>query len=201
MPIEIHGRQYRTVAERLAEFRGKYPAGDGWAIQTEVLTPDQDVVIARCEISHKGAVIATGHAHERWGTGKAINATSAYEVAETSAVGRALAFFGLSTDEEIASADEVSRSIEQQEAEYDRQVSHMAVVRDHFASIAAIKDGIATENWSAALEAWRELDRDVQTALWRAPTKGGVFSTLEREMIRKLPELENEDIRSNHATL
>ena len=185
MPIEIHGRQYRTVAERLSEFRAKYPVTDGWAIITDVRTPDADTVIARCEILTNGTVVATGHAHERWETGKAINATSAYEVAETSACGRALAFFGLSTDEEIASADEVSRAQAEQDAEYDRQVKHMACVRDNWATIDAIKTALATDDYSAAKEAWNELSRDEKMILWRAPTKGGVFTTKEREDLRK----------------
>jgi hypothetical protein len=194
MPVEIHGKKYRTVAERLAEFRGKYPASDGWSIITDVHTPDPEVVIARCEIAHNGSIVATGHAHERW-AGKAIQQTSAYEIAETSAVGRALAFMGLSTDEEIASADEVSRAIHDQEAEYDRQVRHMATVRENFDSIAAVKTGIATEDWELALEAWRELGREVQTELWRAPTKGGVFTTQERAEIRLLPEKVKETVK------
>ena len=189
MPIEIHGRAYKTVAERVAEFRAKYPASDGWSIITDVRMPDESKIIARCEISKDGATVATGHAHERWDSGKAIDASSGYEIAETSAVGRALAFFGLSTDEEIASADEVARAQQQQEVEYERQCQHMETVREDYSSIAAIKDFLSVENWSAALECWSEIGREAQTALWRAPSKGGIFTTEERRLIQELRSL------------
>lgn len=50
-------------------------------------------------------------------------------------------------------------------------------------SIQAIKDGIAENNLYSAAEAWFELSNDEKSALWRAPTKGGVFSTEERKVI------------------
>ena len=54
-------------------------------------------------------IVATGHAEEYRDSSK-INKTSALENAETSAIGRALASFGLGGTE-FASADEVARAI------------------------------------------------------------------------------------------
>lgn len=55
---------------------------------------------------------------------------------------------------------------------------------DYQASIDAIKLGIAENNFSSACEAWQELSEDVKIALWRAPSKGGCFTTKEREIMK-----------------
>lgn len=57
---------------------------------------------------------------------------------------------------------------------------HNELVREHFDTIAAIKLGIATDNYDSAVEAWQELSQDDQRGLWVAPTKGGIFTTHER---------------------
>ena len=51
----------------------------------------------------------TAYSQARWGEGY-INKTSALENAETSAVGRALAFMGIGVIESIASADELNKT-------------------------------------------------------------------------------------------
>jgi hypothetical protein len=56
-------------------------------------------------LNEQGRVLATGHSEEYRADGK-INATSALENSETSAIGRALAALGLGGTE-FATADEV----------------------------------------------------------------------------------------------
>jgi hypothetical protein len=55
---------------------------------------------------------------------------------------------------------------------------------EHDATIEAIKAGIADGNLSAAAEAWFELDKATMEALWVAPSKGGAFTTREREVMK-----------------
>lgn len=57
-------------------------------------------------------------------------------------------------------------------------------VKENLDSVNEIKDGIANGDYSRAAEAWFELDRETQKALWLAPTKGGVFSTDERHIMK-----------------
>lgn len=105
--VTIHGREYETVALRVKKFRDKH---SDYTLQTEVLTRDEDCVVMKASIlDDKGRVIATGHAEE-YRQASAINKTSALENAETSAIGRALAAFGLGGTE-FASADEVARAV------------------------------------------------------------------------------------------
>jgi sulfur carrier protein ThiS len=105
--VDIHGREYKTVALRVNEFRAEY--GD-FAIETDIVEATDKIVVMRAVIKDTtGRVIATGHAEENR-SASAINKTSAMENCETSAVGRALAFFGLAGSE-IASADEVAAAV------------------------------------------------------------------------------------------
>lgn len=75
-------------------------------------------------------------------------------------------------------------------------LSYMEAVREHWYTIAMIKKYLIPEwgdnenapNVSAAREAYKELSEDDQKLLWRAPTKGGVFTTQERAWIKQPPE-------------
>lgn len=63
-------------------------------------------------------------------------------------------------------------------------IKHNDALRENFPSVWCIKNGIETGELSEAKEAWCELEEDVQRALWVAPSKGGIFSTAERTMMK-----------------
>ena len=106
--INIHGKQYATVAHRLQEFRKRYPLAQ---ITTQLEKDEDNIVIFSCCIFVDGIVIAMGWAEEVRGSSN-INKTSALENCESSSVGRALAFMGFGIDGSIASAEEVENAIE-----------------------------------------------------------------------------------------
>lgn len=58
------------------------------------------------------------------------------------------------------------------------------VVGDYASSIAAIKEGISSGEFSTASEEWFTLPDDVKSKLWRAPSKGGIFSSREIETMK-----------------
>ena len=70
------------------------------------------------------------------------------------------------------------------EIDVDELLKYAEVVRDEFPSIAAVKELLAQDSYSEAKEAWLELDEQVQRNLWRAPTKGGIFTTEERAKMK-----------------
>ena len=111
--VNIHGKEYKTVALRVGEFRGTYTIDKGWGIETQIYQSDETYVVIRAVITDpEGRIIGTGYAEERRGSTN-INRTSALENAETSAIGRALAACGFAGTE-YASADEVAQAISQQ---------------------------------------------------------------------------------------
>lgn len=108
--VNIHGKEYKTVAKRVQEFRASYPT---WSIMTDVVKIDDEQVLMKAQIINpESKIIATGHGHELRAASQ-INRTSYVENAETSAIGRALACLGLGGTE-FASADEVANAIHQQ---------------------------------------------------------------------------------------
>ena len=110
--VNIHGKEYSTVAFRIHQFRSDHP---DWQIHTEVVELDVDHVVMRCDICDAAGVHqATGHALETRNASK-MHQTSYVEIAETSAVGRALGFLDYGSQEmQIASADEVIAAISSQ---------------------------------------------------------------------------------------
>ena len=151
-----------------------------------MLSAAERVLVKATVRDHTGNVMATGYAEELRDSTNILT-TSAVEVAETSAVGRALAFacHGLSGSE-IASADETESALAAQEQleQLDRLKVHNAAVREHLPSIMAIKEYILNEDYSAAYEALNEIDEDDRRTLWMAPTKGGIFTTEERKAMK-----------------
>ena len=109
--IDIEGKAYTTVANRIAIFRRYF---SDYSIVTDVLQNDDIKVVVQTKITTpSGVVIATGLAEEFRGK-NIINTTSALENAETSSIGRALACLSLGGSE-YASANEVENAISQQE--------------------------------------------------------------------------------------
>ena len=100
MSVNIHGKEYITVAERV-EMSGE----DFIALNTEVLQHTPIVVVKATVMTKKGTFTGISAANPL----KAIEKASPYEVAETSAVGRALGFAGYGIVNGIATADEIKK--------------------------------------------------------------------------------------------
>jgi len=66
----------------------------------------------------------------------------------------------------------------------DHLLNHNKFVLQEFLSIAAVKEALGNEDYSAAKEAWNEVDKNVIGQIWRAPTKGGMFTTKERAQMQ-----------------
>lgn len=109
----IKGKEYAEVNQRIKAFRMCYPEG---FVRTELLSVQDGVCIMRAEVGFDDTVLGTGTAYEKE-TSSYINKTSYIENCETSAVGRALGMAGFGIDTSVASFEEVSNAIAQQEAE------------------------------------------------------------------------------------
>jgi len=177
MPIKIHDNDYFTVSERITKFREDHP---DYSISTEIVSFDATEVVIRASIHNGETLISTGTAHESKADGY-INATSYVENCETSAVGRALAFFKYAGTE-IRSADEMQQSTNQNEVNRVIQIAH--AIAEHAFCVFTIKHGIEMEMLADAAEQWFMLSDDDKKALWVAPSKGGAFTTKEREVIK-----------------
>ena len=122
--VDIHGKDYATVAPRVGIARQNL--GAKLQIVTEVISANEDTVVMKATGLISGNVVATGHAEEQRAASR-INRTSAMENAETSAIGRMLAFLGM-TNDNIASAEEVSAAIEQQDPKIQQVLKELEAV-------------------------------------------------------------------------
>ena len=66
-----------------------------------------------------------------------------------------------------------------------RLLAHSAAVRANWASVVYMKEALRLEDSLMFREAWDELDKDTQIALWVAPSRGGVWTTDERKRMRE----------------
>ena len=111
--VNIKGKHYVTVNERLKYFREKFT---GYCLTSEITHLNENGVVIRASIKNEnGDEVASGYAHEQKNT-SFINKTSFIENCETSAWGRALGNFGIGVDESVASADEVANAIKNQQS-------------------------------------------------------------------------------------
>lgn len=178
--VNIHGKEYQTVAYRVHKFREENP---NHTIETQLITQDDEKVIMKALILDGDKLLATGYAEEIRDASH-INKTSALEVAETSAIGRALAALGLAGTE-YASADEVAGAISQQKIKeaLGYIVAHNDAWKRHKDSIYAIQGFVDEQNLAAAWEAWNEIPEDDRKALKIAPTKGGWMRKEDKEAL------------------
>ncbi len=112
MSVKIHGKEYRTVAERVNLFHEEHKDAVK-SIKTKICFTEENKVVMKATVSVNDSIY-TGHAEEVYDSSM-INKTSALENCETSAIGRALASAGFGGTE-FASADEVANAISQQNA-------------------------------------------------------------------------------------
>lgn len=155
--VNIRGKDYQTVALRVQLFREKHPS---YSIVTSIVERDSECVVMLASIGDEaGRVIATGYSEE-FRKSSQINRTSALENAETSAIGRALANFGIGGTE-FASANEVENAIHQQATDRGRHGDN--VKEDKVSPTApdyAFPDGPATGITmlkGMVRELWREV--------------------------------------------
>ena len=110
--VNIKGKEYATVPERVKAFRSICPGG---CIATEIVSITDDMVIMKTTVTDEdGKILSTGMAFERPDSSY-INKTSYIENCETSAVGRALGWMAIGVDASMASAEELVNALKGQE--------------------------------------------------------------------------------------
>lgn len=115
--INIKGKEYTPVVERVKEFHRLHPKG--W-IETHALKLGEKIVSENNEVmddEKRVSILAKVHTgdgrtfsgHSQAVYGKGMMGDVALEIAETSAIGRALGFANIGLLDGIASADEMRK--------------------------------------------------------------------------------------------
>ena len=166
--IKIHSKEYADVAFRVGILRKNL--GTDATIKTELLYHDDKKVIVRSEIWIDGKLVSTGLAEELKSSSR-INQLSSLEVAETSAVGRAAAFAGL-TNDNIASAQEVSNAIVASDTtltaaltELDK-ASHLGAYQSWLTTNKELMQKVKQQDayaWQQFLEKFNQIKKNLET--------------------------------------
>ena len=112
---DIKGKDYIEVNQRIKGFKMIYPEG---FIHTQLVSMADGICVMTAEVGYyengEKRILGTGTAYEKESS-TFINKTSYVENCETSAVGRALGMSGIGIDTSVASAEEVTNAINNQE--------------------------------------------------------------------------------------
>ena len=68
--------------------------------------------------------------------------------------------------------------------ETDRLLAHNRALRDNIEAIAAIKSAMRFDEYEEAFSMWILLPESIRDELWIAPSKGGIFTTEERQIMQ-----------------
>ena len=124
--ISIKGKPYVEVHERVTYLRENFGDKDEmFGIKTKVVEWNKEakeVIIQAWITDQTGRIVGSGIAHE-WQDDPSsfVNSTSYVENCETSAIGRALAAFGIGIEDAYASADEVQGAIKKQDVKKEKK--------------------------------------------------------------------------------
>ena len=141
MPVNIHGKEYYTVVERMnmliKEHKGKY------SLNTELVKFEGGCVIIKATLTIDKNTY-TGIAMEEVGSSQ-INKFSALENCETSAIGRSLSsagYFG----SEFCSANELEGALDKQKSAAPKTKYTMKVDDNLNVNIKAVEDTFGKDN-------------------------------------------------------
>lgn len=159
--IDIKGKKYVLVSDRVIYFNENYPNG---SIQTQ-REKEWDIEIIKAfvvpDISEPTRMF-TGYSQAKWGEWF-INKTSALENAETSAVGRALAMMWIWVIDSIASVDEINKAENTAKAQKAQSPFQRALTNTKF-----MKDCLDEDDFIIQVKKHLELDEIQEWQLRRA---------------------------------
>ena len=67
--------------------------------------------------------------------------------------------------------------------QYDYLLAHINAARENIEEVYRIKECIANEDIEGAAGYYADMDSSIQLALWRATTKGGIWTIEERKLM------------------
>jgi len=169
--VDIKGKSYVMVNERLMFFRENYP---DHCLTSEIISMENGEITMKASVVDSGnRVVATGHAAEKETNGF-INKFSFVENCETSAWGRALANFGIGIDTSVASFDEVANAIKNQ----TEKVETIRDLKQQWLECKKLTD--ASKLWESLNESERKVYRGAKEAAKLRIRKGDIEKEISK---------------------
>jgi len=172
--IDIKGKSYAMVVERVKEFNRQFPDG---SLITEIISNEDGVVIMKASAIVNGNIVGTGHSFETVGSSQ-INKSSHLENCETSAIGRCLAFgCGFMPDGSLASDEEIQQA-KLQQSKVDEHIQCMDIAT-HYLSVE-FQNAIDNDDEDGILEVISTFKMKGSNKI-NQPLKSAVWDTLNNE--------------------
>ena len=166
-----HNSKYAGLAESIEAIK---PAMSECGLSHHWSTGQRDgIVNVTCIVSHIG-----GHEESTTLQGEPDTTGSKNSIQSVGSTVSYLQRYTLFAALGIASADEDT------DGNSVNLAALQAAIKEHFDTIVAVKHGIRDNDYQIAAEAWFELTDAEKKSLWIAPTKGGIFTTSEREIMK-----------------
>jgi hypothetical protein len=183
--INIKGKEYVTVNERLKEFRSTHK---DYCLVTDIIELGADFATVKATIiDDKGNVRATGFAREVVAKSP-INKYAFLENCETSAIGRCLGNFGIGIDEAVCTADELIQKLSYEEPK-EKTAFEKDATAEKRATTNAIKKAIKTDTPYIEPQPKNDLETRYKNALiWLNNFEDCVWSPTpaQRDSLNKL---------------
>ena len=150
----IISKSYAEVNQRIKAFRMVFPDG---SILTELVSNENGVCIFRAICGYRNEngeliILGSGTAYEKENS-TFINKTSYIENCETSAVGRALGMAGFGIDTSVASAEEVTNAMNNQNKEQKEEPEKLKERKASSKQVEILKKYYTGENYTKLLQA------------------------------------------------
>ena len=146
----LEDADYSKISSRVKAFSSTYETAQ---ILTEIVKDELGHIIFKAHAVVDGTIRGTGHAHQVEGSNNTNN-SSHYEVCETIAVGRALAFIGYSEADSLASYEEIENS-KLQESQVALHKETLAVASTYLSR--AFKNAVDERNEEKIAECQRDM--------------------------------------------
>jgi len=170
-----HNSKYAPISDIIAQIKDVL-AGCNLAYRFEQNKNGQEIEII-CVITHKD-----GHSERTAMIGPLDTSGSKNAIQASGSTVTYLQRYTLTGALGIATADEDMDGRVGNEVDY---LPFLNCIRENFEEIYQIKESLANEDVGTAVCTWSDFSREDQMTLWVAPSKGGIFTTWERDCIKK----------------
>lgn len=180
------GYNYRTCSDILEAVKTLLPEGFFVTLSDEIaLVGDRYYVKATARLMNGNGEVYESTAFARESFSKK-GMDDSQITGAASSYARKYALNGLFAIDDTKDADGMDNTLHdtKSDAAEKANAEYEATVEKHSETLVCIRDALSAEDYSTAKEAWNELSEEAKMALWKAPSKGGFFTTKERAQMK-----------------
>lgn len=180
-----HNSKYATLAHTLSIVKG-HLSDHGLSHSWKTEQHENGLVTVTCRVTHKlGYQESTSLSASNDDSGskndiQAMGSTISYLERYT-----LFAILGLASGDQDDDGDASGDNSKSASAIEKEWIARMEIIKTLIPTILQVKEALRDKDFHNFFEAWSELSKNELNAIWHpAPTKGGILTTLERDLIK-----------------